>query len=81
MNWLSEFATPSSVRTTSLCPFPKRSLDYAPTGKRFSVEHVHWHRLAGGKLVERWAVRDDLGVMQQLGIISMPGQTEEPSPT
>ena len=24
-----------------------------PTGKRFSVEHVHGHRLAEGKLVER----------------------------
>jgi len=23
-----------------------------PTGKRFSVEHVHWHRLASGKLAE-----------------------------
>ena len=45
----------------------------SPTGKQFSVEHIHWHRLAGGKLVERWAVRDDLGMMQQLGVISMPG--------
>ncbi|MDX6381873.1 MAG: hypothetical protein QOI57_2897 [Rubrobacteraceae bacterium] len=45
-----------------------------PTGKRFSVEHVHWHRLADGKLVERWGVRDDLGMMQQLGVISAPEQ-------
>jgi steroid delta-isomerase-like uncharacterized protein len=41
-----------------------------PTGKRFSVDHVHWHRLADGKLVERWAVRDDLGAAQQLGLLS-----------
>lgn len=41
-----------------------------PTGGRFSVEHVHWHRLADGKLVERWAVRDDLGSAQQLGLLS-----------
>ena len=41
-----------------------------PTGKRFSVDHVHWHRLADGKLVERWAVRDDLGAAQQLGMLS-----------
>ena len=45
-----------------------------PTGKRFSVEHVHWHRLAEGKLVERWAVRDDLGSLIQLGIIDPPGR-------
>ena len=41
-----------------------------PTGRRFSVDHVHWHRLADGKLVERWAVRDDLGAAQQLGLLS-----------
>jgi steroid delta-isomerase-like uncharacterized protein len=41
-----------------------------PTGKRFSADHVHWHRLADGKLVERWAVRDDLGAAQQLGLLS-----------
>ena len=29
-----------------------------PTGKSFTAEHVHWHRVVGGKLVERWAVRD-----------------------
>ncbi len=48
-----------------------------PTGKRFSVEHVHWHRLADGKLVERWGVRDDLGMVQQLGVVmSAPEQLE-----
>ncbi len=41
-----------------------------PTGKRISFDHVHWHRLAEGKLVERWAVRDDLGAAQQLGLLS-----------
>jgi predicted ester cyclase len=41
-----------------------------PTGRRFSVDHVHWHRLADRKLVERWAVRDDLGAAQQLGLLS-----------
>lgn len=40
-----------------------------PSGKRFSVDHVHWHRLAGGKLVERWAVRDDMGAAHQLGLL------------
>jgi predicted ester cyclase len=52
-----------------------------PTGKSFSVEHVHWHRLAEGKLVERWAVRDDLGVLQQLGVIPPPGRPEEADST
>jgi steroid delta-isomerase-like uncharacterized protein len=45
-----------------------------PTGRSATVEHVHWHRVAGGKLVERWAVRDDLGALIQLGIIDPPGR-------
>ena len=45
-----------------------------PTGKSFTAEHVHWHRVVGGKLVERWAVRDDLGMLIQLGIIDPPGR-------
>ena len=43
-----------------------------PTGKSFTVEHVHCHRVVGRKLVERWAVRDDLGTLMQLGIIDPP---------
>ena len=50
-----------------------------PTGKSFSVEHIHWHRLADGKLAERWAVRDDLGALIQLGIISPPGRLKDES--
>ena len=51
-----------------------------PTGKSFTAEHVHWHRVTDGKLVERWAVRDDLGTLIQLGIIDPPGrfQADEP---
>ena len=45
-----------------------------PTGKRFSAEHVHWHRVADGKLAEGWAVRNYLGALIQLGIISPPGR-------
>ena len=52
----------------------------APTGKSFSAEHVHRHRVVDGKLVERWAVRDDLGTVIQLGIIGPPGRFEADSP-
>jgi len=41
-----------------------------PTGTRLPVDHVHWHCAADGKLVERWAARDDLGAAQQLGLLS-----------
>jgi predicted ester cyclase len=52
----------------------------APTGKSFSAEHVHRHRVVDGKLVERWAVGDDLGTLIQLGIIGPPGRFEADSP-
>lgn len=46
-----------------------------PTGKHFSVEHVHWFRLADGKVAEHWNVRDDLGHMTQLGLLPEPGSS------
>ncbi len=41
----------------------------APTGKRFSVTHIRMYKIRDGKIVARQAVRDDLGMLQQLGII------------
>jgi predicted ester cyclase len=38
-----------------------------PKGKPVAVELVHIFRLRDGKIVEHWAVRDDLGLMKQLG--------------
>jgi len=40
-----------------------------PSGRRLRMDHVHRHRLADGKVIERWAVRDDLGAAQQLGLL------------
>ena len=41
-----------------------------PKGNRFSVEHIHIYRLAEGKIAEHWVVRDDFGMMQQIGAIT-----------
>jgi len=38
-----------------------------PSGKTFRVKHIHRFRLRDGKIVEHIAVRDDLGMFQQLG--------------
>jgi predicted ester cyclase len=40
-----------------------------PAGVPVEVETVHIWRLRDGKVVEHWAVRDDLGLMQQLGVL------------
>jgi predicted ester cyclase len=44
----------------------------APTGKSFTVQHIHWWRLRDGLIVEHYATRDDLDMMRQLGLL--PGQ-------
>jgi len=40
-----------------------------PTGRRFEVSHMHWYTLRDGKIVEHYGNRDDLGMMQQLGLV------------
>jgi predicted ester cyclase len=40
-----------------------------PTGKRFEVLQTHWWKFKDGKIVFHQAVRDDLGMMRQLGLI------------
>ena len=43
------------------------------THKPFSVEHVHLFRFADdGRVVEHSAVRDDLGMVMQLGLLPPP---------
>ena len=35
-------------------------------GKRNELTHINWYTLRDGKIVQRWATRDDIGMMQQL---------------
>ena len=39
------------------------------TGKKVSFGEIHVVRIAGGKMVEHWGVEDQMGMMQQLGVI------------
>jgi predicted ester cyclase len=45
-----------------------------PTGRRFAGWQTHWFRVADNKLAEHWAVREDLPMMLQLGVIQAPGR-------
>ncbi len=45
-----------------------------PTGRSFRQAQMHFVRFRDGKGVEHRAVRDDLGLMQQLGVIPASGQ-------
>jgi steroid delta-isomerase-like uncharacterized protein len=54
-----------------------------PTGQRVSIRLrlIDIVRVADGKVVEHWSMGDNLGMMQQLGVIPQPGDTEDTSPT
>ena len=44
-------------------------LGLPPTGKHVTFTGIDIIRIAGGKLVERWAETDMLGLLQQLGVV------------
>jgi steroid delta-isomerase-like uncharacterized protein len=44
-----------------------------PTGKQIRLDIMHIDRLKDGKIIEHWGQGDALGLMQQLGIIFLPG--------
>ncbi len=48
-------------------------LGMMPTGRTFRVQHMHMLRMREGRACEHWAVRDDLGMLVQLGVVAPPG--------
>lgn len=50
-----------------------------PANKRFLVQHIRMYRLQNGKIVERRAVRDDIGMYQQLGLLPAAPAFKPPS--
>lgn len=40
------------------------------TGLPYAMETMHWYRAAGSRLVEHWGIRDELGVLRQLGALA-----------
>ena len=40
-----------------------------PSGRAFTVEHVHIYSVVDGRIAEHWVVRDDLALLQQIGAI------------
>jgi steroid delta-isomerase-like uncharacterized protein len=49
----------------------------APTGKRVTMGGILFLRIADGKIVERWATNDTLGLLQQLGAIPAPPNSHQ----
>lgn len=51
-----------------------------PTGREVSISLIEIVRVVGGRVVEHWAVGDNLGMMRQLGVIPGPEHPEGASP-
>jgi predicted ester cyclase len=49
-----------------------------PTGKRFKVQSIHWLTFEKGLIIEHRASRDDIGMMQQLGLLPMTTRYDLP---
>jgi steroid delta-isomerase-like uncharacterized protein len=45
-----------------------------PTGQRLSIKSITVERVSDGKIRDHWRVTDELGMMQQLGVIPVPEQ-------
>lgn len=44
-------------------------IDVPPTGHQMDVQHIHWYAIENGLVTDHWASRDDIGMMQQLGLL------------
>jgi predicted ester cyclase len=58
------------VTRLTACGTHERDLPGIPrTGSKMKMTATVIHRIAGGKLVEKWSDKDVLGMLQQLGVI------------
>jgi steroid delta-isomerase-like uncharacterized protein len=48
-------------------------LGFAATGKTVRFSGMVFIRVEGGKFVEGWNVFDQLGMLQQIGVVNLPG--------
>jgi len=46
-----------------------------PTGRSFTTDHMHIHRVRDGRIVQHWGTRNDLAMLQQLGAVVSPQTT------
>lgn len=49
-------------------------LGIAPTGKTIKIRGLQISKFKDGKMVERWGSSDELGMLQQLGVVPLPAQ-------
>jgi predicted ester cyclase len=60
-----------AVRLTASATQTGAFMKMPPSGKRYSIGEIHIFRIRDGQIVEHWHQHDQVGMMQQLGV--MPG--------
>ena len=50
-----------------------------PTGRRSEISGITINRFSGGRIAEDWYQSDDLGMLQQLGVIPSPEEVSSES--
>lgn len=61
-------------RTTWRATHTGDFMGHPPTGKEVEVSGMTVEHIKDGKIVERWVSLDQLGLMQQLGLVPLPGE-------
>lgn len=64
------------VRWTNQGTHVDEFLGMPPTGKSFRIAGIDIHRLQDGKMAEHWHVVDQLGQLQQLGLLPQPANVQ-----
>ena len=59
---------------TANCTHKGEFMGIPATGKRIVIKGIEVFRIADGKIAEIWASMDNLGMMQQLGVIPPMGE-------
>lgn len=62
------------TRLTAIGTHEGEMFGIAPTGKNLEMTATVIHRIANGKLVEKWSNKDVLGFLRQLGALPTPGK-------
>jgi predicted ester cyclase len=65
------------VRLTCCGTHKGEFMGVSPTGRQGNVTAISILRFVGGKVVERWNNTDNLGLLQQLGVVQPLGQAGE----
>ena len=63
------------TRLTAIGVHERDLMGIPRTGNTLEMTAIVIHRIANGKLAEKWSNKDVLGFLQQLGVMPKPGQS------